>query len=844
MKAINLKTEHMYNPMGIDIRQPYLSWNCSGGIRQSAYEVEAESGGQVIWSSGRVASNRMNEILGIEPESRQRISWRVRLWDETGAEGGWSEAAWFEAGLLKKEEFVAKWINPELTCDPKVHKPASYLKKDFFLEKAGRARLYITCHGLYEAYINGSRVGDFVLAPGTSSYDKRLFYQTYDVTKLVREGSNQIRVILGDGWYRSCSGVDGDRNLYGEDIALYFQLEVDGRAVCISDESWMASQAGPIRENDMQQGEVVDASLEEIGAYHSVKVENFGVDNFACSNCVPVTENERFEGKIMRTPNGETVIDYGQNLAGYVEFTVNAHAGNKIVLTHGESLDENGNFTAENFQDRKRHKEGGTRQQVVYTCKEGKNHYKAKFTIWGFRYAKVETDIDLSSASFTSIAVYSRMEQLGQFICSDEAVNQLVKNSIWSQKSNFCDVPTDCPTRERAAWTGDMGVFAPTGIFLEDCYPVIRKWLGECRLNQHEDGKVANIAPRNNVPGFFSGLLAGSVGWGDACIIVPYVLYQRYGDKRILEENYEMMQKWYQFLENRAKQKPLNPVKRLKRNPYRRFTIETGVDYGEWCEPDVESTAAMRTPQGKVATAYFAQSGRMLSEIARILGKEEDAKAYERTAQQAKKAFRHIATEDGRIHSDRQAEYVRAISFDLLNEEEKEQAAADLNELVVKNGYHLNTGFLSTPSLCPVLAQYGYVETAYRLLLQDTMPGWLYAVKKGATTIWETWDGINEKGEVKASLNHYSYGAVCGWLFWGICGIRLQDGKLTIKPQVHPLLNHARAVYRSPVGEIVSGWRYERDSVIYEFQIPANVEAEVVLPDGRTQVLGAGCYHL
>lgn len=844
MKAINLKTEHMYNPMGIDIRQPYLSWNCSDGIRQTAYEVEAESGGQVIWSSGRVASDRMNEVLGVEPKSRQRISWRVRLWDETGAEGEWSEAAWFEAGLLKKEEFVAKWINPELICDPKAHKPASYFKKDFFLKKEGRARLYITCHGLYETYINGSRVGDFVLAPGTSSYDKRLFYQTYDVTKLVREGSNQVQVILGDGWYRSCSGVDGDRNLYGEDIALYFQLEVDGRAVCISDESWMASQAGPIRENDMQQGEVVDASMEEIGAYHSVKVENFSVDNFACSNCVPVTENERFEGKIMRTPNGETVIDYGQNLAGYVEFTVNAHAGDKIVLTHGESLDENGNFTAENFQDRKRHKEGGTRQQVVYTCKEGKNHYKAKFTIWGFRYAKVETDIDLSSASFTSIAVYSRMEQLGQFICSDEAVNQLVKNSIWSQKSNFCDVPTDCPTRERAAWTGDMGVFAPTGIFLEDCYPVIRKWLGECRLNQHEDGKVANIAPRNNVPGFFSGLLAGSVGWGDACIIVPYVLYQRYGDKRILEENYEMMQKWYQFLENRAKQKPLNPVKRLKRNPYRRFTIETGVDYGEWCEPDVESTAAMRTPQGKVATAYFAQSGRMLSEIARILGKEEDAKAYERTAQQAKKAFRHIATEDGRIRSDRQAEYVRAISFDLLNEEEKGQAAADLNELVVKKGYHLNTGFLSTPSLCPVLAQYGYVETAYRLLLQDTMPGWLYAVKKGATTIWETWDGINEKGEVKASLNHYSYGAVCGWLFSGICGIRLQDGKLTIKPQVHPLLTHARAVYQSPVGEIISGWRYEDDKVVYEFQIPANAEAEVVLPDGRTQILTAGSYRL
>lgn len=319
----------------------------------------------------------------------------------------------------------------------------------------------------------------------------------------------------------------------------------------------------------------------------------------------------------MKTPNGETVIDYGQNLAGYIEFTLYAHAGDRIVLTHGETLDENGNFTQENFQDRKRHKEGGTRQQVVYTCKEGKNHYKSRFTIWGFRYAKVETDIDISGAAFTSIAVYSRMEQTGSFECSDRYVNRLVQNSIWSQKSNFCDVPTDCPTRERAAWTGDMGVFAETGLYLMDCYPVIRKWLAECRMAQFPDGKIANIAPKSNVPGFFAGLLAGSVGWGDACIIVPYALYKRFGDRRILEENYEMMQKWYGFLENRAKQKPLNPIKRLKRNPYRRFTIETGVDYGEWCEPDVESTSAMRTPQGKVATAWFARSGKMLAENAR-----------------------------------------------------------------------------------------------------------------------------------------------------------------------------------------------------------------------------------
>lgn len=863
MRAVNLRTEHMVNPIGIDIVRPYLSWNCEGGRKQTAYEIEAVCGGRLLWSSGRVPSDVMHVLPDIGAKSRQRVFWRVRLWDETEIAGEWSDTAYFEMGLLEKTDFVAKWINPELTCDPQAHKPASYLKTTFTAPKGESARLYITCHGLYEAYINGSRAGAFVLAPGTYNYEKRLAYQTIDVTELVKEGVNEVQVILGDGWYRSVSGVDGDRNLYGEDIALYFQLEVDGKAVCISDESWQASQCGPIRENDMQQGEVVDASIEVIDGYHAVKVEDFGVEKLACSNCVPIVERERFEGKIIKTPNGETVIDYGQNLAGYVEFTLDAHAGDKIVLTHGETLDENGNFTQENFQDRKRHKEGGTHQRVTFICREGKNHYKSKFTIWGFRYARVDTKIDLSCAKFTSIAVYSQMEQLGTFTCSNEAVNQLVKNSIWSQKSNFCDVPTDCPTRERAAWTGDMGVFADTGIFLEDCYPVIRKWLAECRLAQHDDGKIANIAPPNNQPGFFSNLLAGSVGWGDACILVPYTLYKRCGDKRILEENYEMMQRWYEFLQRRAAQKgePAKPdisqipqqyramlehmpkeqleemmQKMLARmggapqNPYAEYTIETGVDYGEWCEPDVESTNVMGKPQSKIATAYYAYSGRLLSEIAAILGKAEDAKRYGKIAENAKRAYRFIATENGRITSDRQADYVRAIAFDLLDEEEKKQAAADLNELVKAADYHLNTGFLSTPSLCGALADYGYTETAYRLLLQDTMPGWLYAVKKGATTIWENWDGINEKGEVKASLNHYSYGAVCGWLFEGVCGIHLQDGKITIKPHPNKALQYARAVYQSPVGEIVSGWRYDGDEVIYEIRTPANVEVEVDCP--------------
>ena len=868
MRAADLKTEHMREPLGIDAARPRLSWRCVGNQMQSAYEIEAYSDGELFWSSEKVESGEIQAFLGKRCRSRQRISWRVRLWNEAGEAGAWSQETHFEMGLLDPAaEFQAKWILPENSPDPEKHQPASYLRKIFCFKEevfkntfkndsreiaaadgknggknSGKhsARVYITAHGIYEAYLNGERIGDFVLAPGSYSYHKNPAYQTYDVTELLREGENEILVLLGDGWYRSCTGIDGKRNVFGEELALLFQLEVDGKPVCVSDKSWQATQEGPLRENDMQQGEVYDARLEEPGGWHEVKETEFPKEVLSCSNAVPVTEHERFRGELFAAPNGELLIDYGQNLAGYVEFSLQAHEGDTLILSHGESLDENGNFTMENFQDKNRHQEGGARQQVVYICKEGWNHYKTRCSIWGFRYARVETEIDLKDAQFTAIAVYSQMEQTGTFVCSDERVNQLVKNSLWSQKSNFCDVPTDCPTRERAAWTGDMAVYADTGITMMDCYTVIRKWLKECRLNQYEDGKVANVAPTGPKEDPMMGILSGSVGWGDACIIVPYVLYQRFGDRSILEENYEMMCRWYGFLEKRAGQKGIADGKE-KDNPYEAYTIDSGIDYGEWCEPDVDSVSAMYRPQYKIATAYFAASGALLARIAEILGEEEDARHYGETARMAKKAFRYVATEQGEIRSDRQADYVRAIAFGLLDDAESKKAAEKLDQMVMENGYHLNTGFLSTPFLCEVLAENGYVETAYRLLLQDTCPGWLYEVKKGATTIWEHWDGISETGEVKESLNHYSYGAVCGWLFSGVCGIRLREGRLQLRPHPHPLLRFARAVYHSPYGQIVSRWEYDgQGKVRYEFEIPPNLMAEVHLPDGRTEHPGAG----
>ncbi|MBR2123282.1 MAG: family 78 glycoside hydrolase catalytic domain [Lachnospiraceae bacterium] len=734
----------------------------------------------------------------------------------------------------------AKWIDPELPHDKEARQPASYLRRTFTLEKTGEALLYITCHGLYEAWVNGQRAGDFVLAPGTGDYAKRLTVQCYDVSPLLQVGENEISVILGDGWYRGCVGIDGLRNYYGEDLALLCQLEIDGKPVLVSDEHWEASQEGPVRENDLQQGECYDARREEIRGWHSVTVRDYGFAALAPTMSVPILEQERFPGKVFTTPNGETVIDFGQNLAGYTQLEITAKAGDKITLRHGETLDENGNFTQKNFDPGDRNK-NGIPQKIEYICKDGRNVYRPRFAIFGFRFAKVETDVDLTSAVFTAVAVYSEMPQTGFFECGNEDVNRLFLNSLWSMRSNFCDVPTDCPTRERAGWTGDAGIFAPTAVYLADCYPVLRKWLGECRLAQGEDGLVQNIAPVNNSGSMISNMLQGSAGWGDACVLVPWALYEAYGDRTILEENYDMMVRWLAFSKMRArKTRPHNLL-----NPYHRYLVDEGFHFGEWCQPDVDNGAAMKkammTGAPEPATAYFYRSASLLARIAGILGRREDEQYYTEISENAKKAYRHTCTKNGAIRSDRQCEYVRPIAFGLLDGDEIQAAADALNELVVKNGYHLNTGFLSTPDLTRVLAENGHADTAYRLLLQTEAPSWLYAVRKGATTIWETWDGIRADGTVHDSLNHYSYGAVTGWLFSGVCGIRLKAGDLTIRPYPDRCLGYAKAEWRSPAGTIRSAWEYREDMLLLDFSVP--IPAEIILPNGEEHHVEEGEHH-
>lgn len=843
MKAARLRAEHMENPLGLGIGNPVLSWICQGGVNQTAYRIYAQANGRELWDSGIMKSSQMEVRYGGPPvKAREQVAWSVTLWDETGAPGE-TEWASFEMGLVSGS-WKAQWIDPELPHEEGQRQPSSVLRKEFQAPKAKKARLYITCHGLYEARLNGRRVGSFVLAPGVDDYRQRLQYQTYDVTELLCVGSNELTVTLGDGWYRGNNGVDGLYNYYGSDLALLCQLEIDGAIILCSDETWQASQSGPVRQNDLEKGEEYDARMETVADWHGVTVRDHGYENLVCSDSVPILEQERFTGKLLTTPNGETVIDFGQNLAGYTELKITARAGQKLTLWHGETLDENGNFTQSNFDPGERNKNGGVPQRIDYTCKDGLNVYKPSFAIFGFRYAKIETDANLTNAEFTAIAVYSKMEQTGYFTCGNADVNRLFLNSLWSMRSNFCDIPTDCPTRERAGWTGDAGAFTPTGVYLADCYPVLRKWLAECRLAQKEDGTVANIAPPNDNGGFISNMLQGSSGWGDACVLVPWELYQAYGDRTILEENYDMMVRWLSFVENRAKKTRIQNL----RNPYKKYLVDEGFHFGEWMEPDISSMETMKKNMmlgaPEVATAYYYQSASLVARIAEILGKPEDAKKYSEIAQGARNAYRYTCTKNGKIESKRQAEYVRPIAFGLLDQEEAQRAADRLAQLVAENNYHLNTGFLATPFLCRVLSDYGHVDIAYRLLLQDTVPSWLYPVKHGATTIWECWDSVRPDGTVHDSMNHYSYGAICGWLFGDACGIRLKNGELTVAPKPSQRLGWAEAAWDSPVGRIESEWRYDQDQIVFKITVPSNVSAQIVLPDGTTNQVCTGTHTL
>lgn len=877
MKAINLKTEYLKNPIGMDIPNPHLFWNCEGGIQQTAYQIKAtDVDGNLLWDSGKVLSSRITNIqYPLNLASRTRVNWSVKLWDENDNEGEWSEVAFFEMGFLKAGDWKAKWITGDYMPDSSLVDKRAKIGESFLLqgvdflinngknEKIERypvdcfkkafnaendiksARFYITACGIYEAKINGEKAGNFCLAPGITDYTKRVQYQSYDVTDLIKKGKNEITVELADGWYRGSVGAWGIKQEYGFETKFIAQLEItytDGKKdTVITDSSWSWSNDGPIRFADNKDGEIVDAN--KAPSYSSMaKMTAHSVIPTA-SNNVAVTEKERFKPEIIKTPSGKTVLDFKQNFAGYIEFNLNAKKNQKVFLRFGELLDDNGEFTQKNIQCHNKHTTTPL-QQIDYTCKDGENHYKPKFAIFGFQYVLVETDVPFTADDFTGIAVYSDMEQTGFFDSSNELLNKLVHATIWSTKSNSADLPTDCPTRERHGWTGDAQIFFPSASYLFDYATFAKKYLTDVYDWQMKNGKLPQIAPPGGID-FFMTWMNGSVGWADAGIIIPYYFWKKYGDSNILKEYYDRMKKYAEFMISRVGKNALLSKPHMVKGKDRKFVVNSGQAYGEWAEPaDVYPNhwSNVVLPETEVETAYTSYVLGLMSEISKELNHTADANRFDEISKNCKKSYQALVeTKDYSLDTDRQARLVRPLSFDLLNEKQTEYAKERLIKALENYGWRLGTGFLSTPLILDVLADIN-LDYAYKLLENEKMPGWLFMPKMGATTIWESWEGTQAQGGI-ASLNHYSKGAVCEWLFKSMCGINVDgENHFVIKPLAGGNFSFANAEYKSIFGIVKSGWKKQDDKYVYEIEIPANCTAEIVLPNGVKQTVTAGKY--
>ena len=848
MKAINLKCEYLINPIGIDIQNPRLMWNCDGGIKQTAYRIVAKSDEKTVWDSGKVNSSSMYAEYPHKLKSRERVEWTVTLRDENDLDGEPSETAFFETGLLAASDFTAKWISGNYRVNKKKRYPVDCFKKSFSTENIAKARLYITACGLYEAKINGQRVGNFVLAPGHTDYTKRIQLQTYDVAKLLRNGENDITVELADGWYRGSCGAWGLKNQYGTQTKLYAQLEITdktGKVTIVgTDNTWAWSDDGKIRFADNKDGEVVEAW--RVPSYSGFAKETKCDVMPVSSNNVPVTEHERFTVKqVVTTAGGAKVLDFGQNIAGYISFAVTAKRGQKIKLRFGEMFDENGEFTQKNFQcaNKKRTKVTPL-QQIEYFCKDGLNEYKTKFAIFGFQYVLIESDAEWKKEDFTAIAVYSDMEETLSFDSSNELLNKLVEATRWSAKNNHADVPTDCPTRERHGWTGDAQIFCNTASYLFNFAPFARKYVSDMVDGQRKNGKFRQITPKGGID-FYMNFMDGSAGWSDAGVLIPYCIYKRYGDKKILESSYAAMKKYADFkIKTLGKWYPTAIGTGIDRK-YKKYISNYGQSYGEWAEPTEVHITGFKDfacPHPEETTAYIVYMLQTMAEIAEVLGKTDDKKRFSEYAEKAKIGYNKLLEcPKFSLDTDRQAKLVRPLYMNLLDEKQTKYAKKRLISALDNYGWRLGTGFLSTPFILYVLEKID-VEYAYKLLENEQMPGWLFMPKMHANTIWESWEGTEAQGGI-ASLDHYSKGAVCEWLFGDMCGIKVSgENEFTIAPKAGGKFTFAKCEYQSVYGKVSCGWERQNGKTTYKIVIPANTTAKVILPGGE-KTLTAGEYE-
>jgi alpha-L-rhamnosidase len=852
LKATDLRTEYQSNPIGIDASAPRLSWKLKSGRRnvlQTSYQIRVGkdslsllAGRDLSWDSDAQKSSASVFISykGYDLESNTKYFWQVRVTDNQGNESAWSSVHSWRMGLLKTSDWKAKWITSSLAD---TNSGPSPIFRKVFRSNGGikAATAFITAHGVFEARLNGKRIGNDYLSPGWTSYHKRLLYHAYDVTSLMRPGANAIGLTLGDGWYRGFIGFDGQHGYYGKHLSGLLQLEIefkDGTKQVIStDASWKYSY-GAIRSSDLFNGEVYDARLEKDGwltvtyngsQWKEAKVLKAGKEALVASISPPARKHEVFKAvKLIKTPKGETVIDFGQNLVGWVEFRLKGKAGSKIMLQHGEVLDKAGNFYNANLRNAK--------QQITYTFKgNGLESYKPTFTYQGFRFVRVTGNIaSLTLSAFKAVAVYSNMDETGTFRTSNPLLNQLQHNIQWGQKGNFLDVPTDCPQRdERLGWTGDAQVFFRTAAFNMNVAGFFTKWMKDVAADQHSNGSVPFV-----IPDVLREESSGSTGWGDAATIIPWNMYLCYGDKDILANQYPSMKAWVDYMNKQSKNHLWN----------------TGFHFGDWLfyrpQDDNDGRAAV-TDKYLIAQCFYANSTQLLVNAAQVLGNREDERKYTDLLKNIKEAFlKEYLTPNGRLVSGTQTAYVLALNFDMLPKDLRPQAVDFLVKNIKSYNNHLTTGFLGTPYLCLVLSRFGRTDVAYNLLLQTTYPSWLYPVKKGATTIWERWDGIKEDGSFQTtgmnSFNHYSYGAIGDWMYRVLGGVNTDDTapgykKIIIAPQPGGKISHASTQLETLYGLTGSNWKIEDGIFKLDVVIPPNTSATIRLPGAaKVEVMESG----
>ncbi|WP_394941446.1 family 78 glycoside hydrolase catalytic domain [Psychromicrobium sp. YIM B11713] len=847
-------------PLGLDNSEPLFRWRAADATDHTGYEIAVSTAPdfadqKLVWQSSAIVDHELGvPYQGQALRSGTRYWWRVRPLGADGRPGEWSEASWFETGLFKPSDWSASWVtSPE---HGKKDRQALYFRTSVELSAPVlRARAYASALGWYRLFVNDTDLTGLSLVPRWTPFQEMVEYQVYDATAAFVPGRNVIGLVVAEGRYRGRLGFQSRAAVYGDQLAALAQVELelaDGSTVTVStDGSWTVG-TGRVLSSDPKFGERVDLRISEhdwlrpdgsLAGEHQAVLLASTPGTLIAEEVERVTEVGRVQGTIGRTPGGSQLVDFGQNFAGVARVRLSGAVGSKVLLRYGEILRPDGELDTE-YLGKEVTKDPAKWFQRDEVILAGKTFdYTPWFTIHGFRYLSIEgLEQPLQPGDVEGIVLSTELRHISEFQASDPRLEQLWRNVNWSLTSNFTDTATDCPQRERSGWTGDIQVFGPTAAQMVDSNAFLRRYLRNVSVDQMKDGRVPPFIPAEYSPGRGFSMLrftSSSAGWGDVTVMLPWTLYSYFGDQEVLERQYPSAQAWVDHLAERA---------RTKRRIYRRvgkkldkagekFIVDTGYHWGEWLRPGEPIKQVFQDNllgQPVVATAYLANSARLLSRIAELLGKRADAARYQALSAETAKAWRAAFVSEGgaRIGEDKQDEYVRALAFDLLLPEQRSAAVQRLVQLITEADDHLGTGFLSTPLLLSTLADEGYSEVAYRILLQTTVPSWLGQIELGATSIWESWEGYNAKGRATMSHNHYAFGAVVSFLQEYIAGLSPAEPgyrRIKIAPVIGGGLTSASLKIETPFGLASSAWSVSEGAVRLRIDVPQGTEADLEL---------------